>query len=80
MADIKSLYINTKEVIMQLKNEFPRIINCYIDDNKLYIEYYSVDSIEIWIDNYSKLEKVLKNNFSKYHEDKYYIIKPITTL
>jgi hypothetical protein len=66
------------EFIRNLKIDFPRIVNAEIKNDKLCIQYYAVDAIEAWIDDYSRLDTLLKTGSNS--KDKYYTFKFINSL
>lgn len=67
--------------LLNLKNISPRIVEAYINNKShLVIHYYATDNMELWIDDYEKLNNILKECFEKYHKDKTFSFKVVTNI
>lgn len=76
MEDLHKYLYNENEGFNMLKNMFPRIIDIIIQENNLLIKYVVIDqNIDMWIDNYEKLDKILKKTFKQLDHNKQYYIK-----
>ena len=76
MEELYTFLYNENKGIEILKNTFPRIIDIKIQGNNLLIEYMVPEqSMDMWIENYEKLDKILKQTYKYLDHDKQYYIK-----
>lgn len=76
----EELFTNKDVSLKILKRNFPRILEADIKESKLFINFYGVDDIEFWLEDYKKLENTLNLTFKQFYKDKHYCIKVISNI
>ena len=80
MENLQTLFTSQENTLKLMRKNFPRILQAEIKDSGLYINFYGVDDMEYWLEDYKQLENSLKETFNKFFQDKQYYIRVITSI
>jgi hypothetical protein len=76
MEELYKFLYNENKGFKLLTDNFPRIIDINIQHNNLTIKYVvGEQKVDMWIENYEKLDKILKQTYKHLDNDKQYYIK-----
>lgn len=80
MENLQTLFTSQENTLKLMKKNFPRILHAEIKESGLYINFYGVDDMEYWLEDYKQLESSLKETFNKFFHDKQYYIRVVTSI